>query len=112
MFYIDNDGSRKSPKATQKETMMIKPHGADELKPLYIEDDAQRDQLSAAAQRLPALLVASGTAASAVMLGAGYFTPLEGFMNLDETRSVAAHMRLPNGLVWPVPVVNIVPQSQ
>src|SRR5688500_14492361 len=91
---------------------MIKPHGADELRPLYVEDDAQRDQLSAEAQRLPAVLVASGTAASAVMLGAGYFTPLEGFMNLDETRHVAAHMSLPSGLVWPVPVANIVAQNQ
>lgn len=90
---------------------MIKPHGATELNPLYVADDAQRAQLSAEARHLPALRVASGTAAAAVMLGSGYFTPLTGYMTLHEACHVAAHMSLPNGLLWPIPVVNIVPQS-
>ena len=91
---------------------MINPHGADELKPLYVEDDAARSQLEAAAGSLPSILVSSGAAASAVMLGSGYFTPLDGFMNLADAKSVAADMKTGTGLLWPTPVVNIVPADQ
>ena len=91
---------------------MINPHGADELKPLYVEDDAARSQLEAAAGSLPSILVSSGAAASAVMLGSGYFTPLDGFMNLADAKSVAADMKTGTGLLWPTPVVSIVPADQ
>ena len=91
---------------------MINPHGADELKPLYVEDDAARSQLEAAAGSLPSILVSSGAAASAVMLGSGYFTPLDGFMNLADAKIVAADMKTGTGLLWPTPVVNIVPADQ
>jgi len=91
---------------------MINPHGADELKPLYIEDDATRVGLEAEAENLPSIVVSSGAAASTVMLGSGYFTPLDGFMNLADARSVAAEMRTSSGLLWPTPVLNIVPADQ
>ncbi|MEE3258620.1 MAG: sulfate adenylyltransferase, partial [Candidatus Latescibacterota bacterium] len=91
---------------------MINPHGADELKPLYVEDDAARSQLAAAAGSLPSIPISSGAAASAVMLGSGYFTPLDGFMNLADAKSVAADMKTGSGLLWPTPVVNIVPADQ
>ena len=68
---------------------MINPHGADELNPLYVEDDAVRTQLEEEADSLPAIVVSSAAAASAVMLGSGYFTPLDGFMDLADARSVA-----------------------
>ena len=32
---------------------MIKPHGADQLAPLYVSDDAQRAALAAEAETLP-----------------------------------------------------------
>ena len=41
------------------------------------------------------------------MLGGGYFTPLTGFMNLEEALSVAETMLMPDGLFWPVPVLNL-----
>ena len=68
---------------------MINPHGADELKPLYVEDDSARAQLQEDAGSLPAIVVSSAAAASAVMLGSGYFTPLDGFMDLADAKSVA-----------------------
>ena len=46
------------------------------------------------------------------MLASGYFTPLTGYMNIAEATSVATDMKLPNGLFWPVPVMNIVPSEQ
>ena len=60
---------------------MIKPHGSDALKPLYVNDEAQRKQLEQEAQDLPQMLLNSAAACNVVMLAAGYFTPLTGFMN-------------------------------
>ena len=91
---------------------MINPHGADALNPLYVEDDEARTQLTDEAAGLPTIVVSSAVAANAVMLGSGYFTPLVGFMNLADSKSVAAEMRTGEGLLWPTPVVNIVPADQ
>lgn len=88
---------------------MIDPHGARVLRPLFVEDHEERGRLLDAARGLPAVLLSSGAAASAVMLGSGYFTPLSGFMNRVEARGVAVDMHLPEGLLWPVPIVNLVP---
>ena len=86
---------------------MIKPHGADALNPLFIADDAERQALIAEAEALPSLLLNSAAAANAVMLGAGYFTPLDGFMDLADALSVAEKMHTTDGLFWPVPVLNL-----
>jgi sulfate adenylyltransferase len=86
---------------------MIKPHGADVLKPLYVADPAKNRELQAAAETLPSLLLNSAAAANAVMLGAGYFSPLDGFMNVAEAMSVATAMRTSGGLFWPVPILNL-----
>ena len=91
---------------------MIKPHGAETLTPLYLSDDARRFELTKEAEQLPSVLLSSGAAASAVMLASGYFTPLTGYMNIAEATNVASDMKLPNGLFWPVPVMNIVPEDQ
>ena len=87
---------------------MIKPHGADQLKPLFVYDTERHDALVHEAQTLPSIVISSAAAANAVMLGAGYFTPLAGFMNLADSLSVAATLRTLGGLFWPVPIVNIV----
>jgi len=85
---------------------MIKPHGADALRPLLVTG-SERDALLAEADSLPSLLLNSAAAANAVMLGGGYFTPLAGFMDLDEALSVATSMRTRDGLFWPVPILNL-----
>jgi sulfate adenylyltransferase len=41
------------------------------------------------------------------MLGAGYFNPLSGYMNLADALSVAAKLKTTKGLFWPVPVLNL-----
>jgi sulfate adenylyltransferase len=86
---------------------MIEPHGSTELRPLFVADAAERSALAGEAASLPALLLNSAAAANAVMLGAGYFSPLHGFMNAAAALSVAESMRLPSGLFWPVPCVNL-----
>lgn len=91
---------------------MIKPHGADTLTPLYVTDDARRTELEKQVKEMPSILITSGAAASAVMLASGYFTPLKGYMNIAEAISVASDMKLPNGLFWPVPILNLIQSEQ
>jgi len=86
---------------------VITPHGADALKPLYVTDGRHRSELLAEAESLPSLVLNSAAAANAVMLGGGYFTPLEGFMNLADAMSVAETMHTASGLFWPVPILNL-----
>ena len=86
---------------------MIKPHGSKELRPLFIEDETERREVAAQAARLPSLLLNSAAAANAVMLGAGYFSPLSGFMNIADAESVALRLRTGSGLFWPVPILNL-----
>ena len=87
---------------------MIKPHGSDTLNPLLVTDEQQRLQLLDEAQGLPSVVLNSAAAANAVMLGAGYFNPLTGYMNLADSLSVADNLHTSDGLFWPVPVVNLV----
>ncbi|HLT90365.1 MAG TPA: sulfate adenylyltransferase [Woeseiaceae bacterium] len=88
---------------------MIKPHGADALKPLFVSDAAERRELAKEAEQLPSLVLNSAAAANAVMLGAGYFTPLNGYMNLADALCVAETMHTTEDLFWPVPVLNLTP---
>ena len=86
---------------------MIKPHGSQSLNPRYVYDDDERARLEQEAEGLPSLLLSSAAAANAVMLGAGYFNPLAGYMNLEDALSVADHLHTVDGLFWPVPVLNL-----
>jgi len=90
---------------------MIKPHGSDELNPLFVYDTNERNALLAEAEKLPALLLNSAAAANAVMLGGGYFNPLTGYMNLADALSVAEKMRTVGGLFFPVPIVNMTTET-
>jgi sulfate adenylyltransferase len=85
---------------------MINPHGSADLMPLFVSDQNETKRLLEEAKSLPSLLVNSAVAANAVMLGAGYFTPLKGYMNLADTMSIAEDMKMKDGLFWPVPIVN------
>ena len=87
---------------------MIKPHGSEKLNPLYVMDPQKRAALAKEAESLPSIVVSSAAAANAVMLGAGYFNPLTGYMNLADSLSVADSMKTTAGLFWPVPIVNVV----
>ncbi len=86
---------------------MIKPHGSDELNPLFVYNTEQRHALIAEAETLPSMLLNSAAAANAVMLGGGYFNPLTGYMNLADALGTAENMRTTDGVFFPVPVVNM-----
>ncbi|MBB5212190.1 sulfate adenylyltransferase [Microbulbifer hydrolyticus] len=87
---------------------LVRPHGSVELQPRFVYDSERHHQLIQEAESLPSIVVSSAAAANAVMLGAGYFNPLHGYMNLADTLSVAESLRTVDGLFWPVPVVNMV----
>ncbi len=86
---------------------MIKPHGSDTLNPLLVTDPQQLQALQTEAESLPSLQLNSAAAANAVMLGAGYFNPLDGYMNLADALAVAENLHKVDGLFWPVPVLNL-----
>lgn len=86
--------------------MLIKPHGSTELAPRIVEGDAA-EALKKEASTLPTLVLSSAAAANAVMLGAGYFNPLQGYMNRDDAMAVATNLQTTDGLFWPVPVLNM-----
>ena len=90
---------------------MIKPHGSEELMPRIVNTDEEKKSLLKSASEMKKMKVTSAAAANLVMLGAGYFTPLDGFMNKDDLISVANDMKLKNGLFWPTPVVNLTSQE-
>jgi sulfate adenylyltransferase len=86
---------------------MMKPHGSDQLDPRFVYDTERHHALLKEAESLPSLLLNSAAAANAVMLGAGYFNPLTGYMNKADAIGVADTMHTANGLFWPVPVLNL-----
>ncbi|HEC16194.1 MAG TPA: sulfate adenylyltransferase [Sedimenticola sp.] len=87
---------------------MIKPHGSDTLNPLFVYDAEKHHALIHEAGDLPSVVVSSASAANAVMMGAGYFNPLTGYMNAADALGCAENMRTTGGLFFPVPVLNLV----
>jgi sulfate adenylyltransferase len=86
---------------------VIKPHGSEKLNPLLVSDTIRNRELQEEGATLPSLLLNSAAAANAMMLGAGYFNPLTGYMDLEETISVSKNLHMKNGLFWPIPIINI-----
>jgi sulfate adenylyltransferase len=84
---------------------MIKPVGSDELKPLFVYDPEEHHKLSHEAESLPSVVISSQAAGNAVMMGAGYFSPLQGFMNVADAMGAAEKMTLSDGSFFPVPVL-------
>ena len=90
---------------------MIKPHGSNELMPKIVSTEEEKIALLDAAQSMKKITVNSAAAANLVMLGAGYFSPLDGFMEKKDVIAVANKMQLDDGLFWPTPVVNLTNQE-
>jgi sulfate adenylyltransferase len=84
---------------------MIKPVGSDTLNPLFVYDPDQHHALIHEAESLPSVVISSQAAGNAVMMGAGYFNPLKGFMNVADAMGAAEKMTLGDGSFFPVPVM-------
>jgi len=84
---------------------MIKPIGSDELQPRFVADASERAALAKEAESLPSVMISSQAAGNAVMMAAGYFNPLKGFMNVADAMGAAEKMTLTDGSFFPVPVM-------
>lgn len=87
---------------------MITPYQSARLAPLLVDCKERRAELLSEAEQLPAITLDSAASANVVMLGAGYFTPLKGFMSRSDALSIAETMRTESGLFWPIPILNCV----
>lgn len=63
------------------------------------------ERRAALKKNLPALTLTAEQEMDAEGLALGAFSPLEGFMNRAEVASVLDAMRLPSGVIWPLPIV-------
>jgi sulfate adenylyltransferase len=82
---------------------LVNPHGGGPLKPLLLQGDALKAELTRA-KSLPQARVSSREAGDIIMLGIGGFTPLDGFMTRADWQGVCDGMKMANGLFWPIPV--------
>ena len=85
---------------------MVNPYQTDQLKPLFVADLSRRDELAGEAENLPSVLLDSAAGSNVVMLGAGYFNPIKGFMNKADALSIADSMHTKGNLFWPIPILN------
>jgi len=54
---------------------------------------------------LPRIILNENQLMDLEQIAIGAFSPLEGFMNKQELESVLNTMKLPNGIVWPLPII-------
>jgi len=82
---------------------MIQPHGG-KLVNRVLQGDEKEKALEKA-QLLPSLKLNFELVSDVENITFGVFSPLEGFMTQREYQNVLNHMRLPNDLPWPIPII-------
>lgn len=81
----------------------IAPHGG-QLVNRVVPPEA-RAEARARAQRLPSVAISARAASDLLLLATGAFSPLQGFMTFDAARSAVEGLRLPDGTLWPFPIL-------
>lgn len=81
---------------------LIEPHGGVLVNRLVPE--AERREALREARGLPAIPIDKRAISDLDLIGIGAFSPLAGFLNEEDYRSVLDGMRLASGLVWSLPV--------
>ena len=82
---------------------LVKPHGADELKPLLLDGD-ELEQERGKAETFSKILMTSRETSDLIMMGIGAFTPLEGFMTQADWKGVCSEFLTADGVFWPIPI--------
>lgn len=81
---------------------LVPPHGSRLVNRLA---PAERvDELLERARGLPSVRLSPRDLSDLELMAVGTFSPLEGFMNSRQYRSVVEDMRLPDGLAWSMPI--------
>lgn len=89
---------------------LIKPHGG-ELVNRVLAGEAGELAL-ARARKLPKVVMGTKELSDLELIAVGAFSPLKGFMGMDDYASVLDNMRLSNGLVWTIPITLPVSSEQ
>ncbi|WP_274653957.1 sulfate adenylyltransferase [Paenibacillus humicola] len=87
----------------------IQPHGGVLVN--RIAAGAEREALLTEASSLKTIEVSKWTISDLDLIAVGAFSPLTGFMNEADYRSVVENMRLASGLVWSIPITLAVEAS-
>ena len=82
---------------------LVAPHGGKGLVCCLLEGKALDDEKKKAAG-LKQIEISSRAKGDLIMMGIGGFSPLNGFMNKADWKSVCEKMTLSDGTFWPVPV--------
>ena len=82
---------------------LIEPHGG-ALTDLMV-DQARAEEIKAVSRDWPSLDLGDRQICDLELLLNGGFSPLTGFMTKAEYDGVCADMRLPDGTLWPIPIV-------
>ena len=80
----------------------IAPHGGELINRL-LTGDARTEAIAAAAE-LPRIVLDEREASDVEIIAVGAVSPITGFFNADDYRSVVDNMRLANGLPWSIPL--------
>jgi len=87
----------------------VPPHGG-ELVDLLV-DAGSAEALKTESQHFQSLTLSQRQVCDLELLMNGAFSPLTGFMGREAYESVVDNMRLPDGAVWPVPIVLDIPEN-
>ncbi|RAP73198.1 sulfate adenylyltransferase [Paenibacillus montanisoli] len=88
----------------------IKPHGGVLVN--RVASGAERDALLAEAAALPVIILNTWAVSDLDLIGVGAFSPLTGFLNEADYRSVVERMRLADGTVWSIPITLAVEEAK
>ena len=88
---------------------LIEPHGG-KLVDLIV-DSKGGDELKAESKEWKSVDLAPRQVCDLELLLNGGFSPLTGFMNTEQYDSVCSDMRLPDGVIWPIPIILDIPEA-
>lgn len=94
---------------TQTPTLPL-PHGGELVDRLARE--GEREEWLRRVDKLPKVFATPVTLANIEMIAIGGYSPLKGFMDRKAYHFVVQDMRLPDGLVWSIPIVLPVPEEK
>lgn len=81
---------------------MNTPYGGKLINLMADESDAEK--IRAESKMLHSITLTKRQLCDLELLTCGAFSPLEGFMTRNTYESVCMDMRLPNGVIWPIPI--------
>ncbi len=84
----------------EKHTPLIAPHGGK-----LIDRMLQEPPAASALNKMPKIGLSEELQMDVEQIALGAYSPLEGFMGEKALKSVLETMRLPSGIIWPLPIV-------